>query len=217
MKLLILCLLILYNAALFRMLDPVSDRERSGYEELTDEQRSALFDIKCFPVPRIADASVPDVTYTDSWNDTRSYGGERTHEGCDLMGDKMPPGFYPVISMTDGVVERAGWLNTGGFRIGIRSPAGAYIYYAHLDRYADNIAEGVSVHAGELLGFMGDSGYGAEGTAGLFPVHLHLGIYIRTDRHEDVPVDPYGILRRLENLRTCVRYRAETVVLLPGF
>lgn len=39
------------------------------------------------------------------------------------------------------------------------------------------IKEGDQVQAGEMLGFMGDSGYGEEGTTGQFPVHLHLGIY----------------------------------------
>ena len=37
--------------------------------------------------------------------------------------------------------------------------------------------QGKTVKAGELLGYMGDSGYGKEGTVGKFPVHLHFGIY----------------------------------------
>ena len=48
----------------------------------------------------------------------------------------MPPenrrDFYPVRSMTDGVVEKIGWLTLGGWRIGIRSFRGRYFYYAHL-------------------------------------------------------------------------------------
>ena len=38
----------------------------------------------------------------------------------------------------------------------------------------------IAVQAGEILGFMGNTGYGQEGTSGRFPVHLHLGIYITT-------------------------------------
>ncbi len=38
---------------------------------------------------------------------------KRRHEGCDIMGSKMPPGYYPVVSMTDGIIEKIGWLEMG--------------------------------------------------------------------------------------------------------
>ncbi|MCI7796215.1 MAG: M23 family metallopeptidase [Lachnospiraceae bacterium] len=277
MKLLILCLLVLYNAALIRTLDTasvslldtpniletdsframrlgpaVSSRDWIDCEELAtlmlghemdlsrlkrlpgislrigpanrgvlfrlaDGYRTVLSDLKCFPVPELFDPSVPEITYEDSWKDERSYGGERNHEGCDVMGDNLPSGFYPVVSMTDGTVEKIGWLEKGGYRIGIRSPSGAYFYYAHLSRYAGGLCEGTDVHAGELLGFMGDSGYGPEHTTGKFPVHLHVGIYLKTAHCEELSVNPYWILRYLEKKRTRARYLPETVVLFRGF
>ena len=60
---------------------------------------------------------------------------------------------------------------------------GRIFYYAHLDSYA-NLKVGDQVKAGQLLGFMGDTGYGEAGTKGMFPVHLHLGIYIYPDGTE---------------------------------
>ena len=49
---------------------------------------------------------------------------------------------------------------------------------------------------------MGDSGYGAqEGTVGNFPVHLHVGIYLKTDNYEELSVNPYWVLRYLEKRR----------------
>lgn len=90
------------------------------------------------------------------------------------MADKNERGLYPVISISDGMITNLGWLEKGGYRIGITSPSGVYYYYAHLESYAE-IKEGDQVQAGEMLGFMGDSGYGEEGTTGQFPVHLHLG------------------------------------------
>ncbi|MCD7735636.1 MAG: M23 family metallopeptidase, partial [Lachnospiraceae bacterium] len=81
------------------------------------------------------------------------------------------------------------------YRIGIRSGSGGYFYYAHLDSYAREFAIGESVYAGEQLGLMGDSGYGGEGTRGRFAVHLHLGIYIRTEQSEEISVNPYWVLR----------------------
>ena len=50
-----------------------------------------------------------------------------------LWQRKIRPGYYPVVSMTDGVVTEKGWLEKGGWRIGITAPTGAYFYYAHLD------------------------------------------------------------------------------------
>ena len=55
--------------------------------------------------------------------------------------------------------------------------------------YTSNINEGERVKAGELLGFMGDSGYGPEGTTGNFAVHLHVGIYFYENGNE-VSVNP---------------------------
>ena len=60
---------------------------------------------------------------------------------------------------------------------------------------------GQTVKAGDLLGFMGDTGYGTrEGTKGKFPVHLHLGIYIDSGG-EEVSVNPYPALKYLESKR----------------
>lgn len=107
-------------------------------------------------------------------------------------------GIYPVVSMTDGVIENVGWLQLGGYRIGIRSPGGNYYYYAHMESYAENICEGMRVKAGEFLGFVGDSGYGGEGTTGQFAVHLHVGIYTPDREGNDQAVNPYPYLKSLE-------------------
>ena len=79
------------------------------------------------------------MVYENGWMEERSFDGPRTHEGCDLMAGAPEAGLYPVVSMTDGVVEQAGWLKKGGWRIGIRAPAGAYLYYAHLDSYGKTL------------------------------------------------------------------------------
>ena len=134
--------------------------------------------------------------------DPRTYGGKRGHEGCDIMGNACPRGFYPVVSISDGTVEHVGWLNQGGWRIGIRTPSGLYLYYAHLYEYSRQWQEGDQVSAGQLLGFMGDSGYSdVEGTVGNFDVHLHVGMYLKTDHYEEMSINPYWILRYLEKRR----------------
>jgi len=170
----------------------------SGYQELYGYYKAIIRDLKYFPVPRVETA---DVTYSDTWYAERNYGGKRRHEGTDLMASNNLRGFFPVISITDGTVEKMGWLEQGGYRIGIRSNSGGYFYYAHLYSYAPELKEGDPVIAGQLLGFMGDSGYGIEGTIGQFDVHLHLGIYVNSSTGE-ISVNPYHILIMLEKYRT---------------
>ena len=154
-------------------------------------------DLEYFPVAGSADGKGLTVSFEDSWMFDRSYGGERGHEGTDIMPSVNEPGVFPVVSMTDGIVESKGWLELGGWRLGIRAPHGAYFYYAHLDSYSD-IREGDHIEAGEFLGFMGDTGYGTEeGTRGKFPVHLHVGIYLY-EGGQEISVNPYPALLYVE-------------------
>lgn len=196
-----------YNNTLLKAARP------ADYRKMKQAYEMVLGDLKYFPIPANSAKGTPDVAFLDGWMEGRSYrtnggnGKERHHEGCDIMGSKMPRGYYPVVSMSDGTVERVGWLEMGGWRIGIRSPGGAYVYYAHLYGYARDFKEGDPVKAGELLGYMGDTGYGkTEGTTGNFDVHLHLGIYIKTDHMEEMSVNPYWILKYLEKRRLTFKY-----------
>lgn len=187
--------------------DYLNRRRGPEYRKLLGTYRIIFQDLEYFPIPLSTKEDTPSVTYEDSWNAPRSYGGERTHEGCDIMGSQRPRGYYPVISMSDGVVEKIGWLEQGGWRIGIRTPSGLYLYYAHLYEYSRSFQPGDLVQAGELLGFMGDSGYSAvEGTVGNFDVHLHLGMYLQTDHYREMSINPYWILRYLEKYRLKYSY-----------
>lgn len=155
-------------------------------------------DLERFPVGEIASNPKAFVTFADSWMQSRTFGGDRGHEGCDIMASVNERGIYPVYSMTDGVVENVGWLRLGGYRIGIRSPSGAYFYYAHLAEYAKDFVPGESIEAGTLLGYMGDTGYSdVPGTTGNFPVHLHLGIYLNAADGAEFSVNSYPMLRYL--------------------
>ena len=181
-------------------------RNQTGWDAYVQSCRAIWNDVKYFPIPQSLDDTEDKISYVDSWMFERNYGGKRGHEGIDIMAEKNMPGYYPVVSMTDGVVTEKGWLEKGGWRIGITAPTGAYFYYAHLDSYAE-LEKGDSVKAGDLLGYMGDSGYGEEGTTGEFPVHLHLGIYLK-EGTEEISVNPYPVLRYAENARIkCVYSR----------
>ena len=156
-------------------------------------------DLVYFPVPDSPIDDEVEVTYEDSWMYERTFGGARGHEGTDLMAVKNERGIYPIISVSDGVVEKIGWLPKGGYRIGIRSPNGAYFYYAHMYDYAKDFQPGDNVYAGDFLGFMGDSGYSEiEGTVGNFDVHLHLGVYVNQPDGTEMSINPYWITKYLE-------------------
>lgn len=149
-------------------------------------------DMKCFPIPvRFRD----EVTYIDSYGDARANG---MHEGCDIMDVQNEKGRIPIVSATDGVVTNIGWLFLGGYRIGITSANDIYYYYAHLDSYAKGIESGKEVKAGQLLGFMGNTGEGEEGTIDQFDVHLHFGIYQMNAEQVEESINAYPFLLQLQ-------------------
>ena len=156
-----------------------------------------LEEAECFPV-RSAKGQKVSWGFDDGYGEGRSYGGRRSHEGIDIMPLSDDREQIPVQSVSDGVVEQIGWLELGGYRVGIRTKSGLYFYYAHLEEYAPGLQKGDRVRAGTLLGYMGDTGYGPEGTRGKFPVHLHFGVYYDRDGEERT-VNPYYLLRYLEH------------------
>ena len=157
-----------------------------------------LEDLQYFPAAGRKEVQGQQFFFENSWHARRTFQGERLHEGCDIFGREEKSGYYPILSMTDGIVEKVGWLPLGGYRIGIRSPGGGYFYYAHLSSYAREFQTGEQIKAGEVLGFLGDTGYGEEGTAGKFIPHLHLGIYVRTQTEEEHALNPYPVLQFLQ-------------------
>lgn len=179
---------------------------QSGFEIYRDTLELVWEELVWFPIPESSVNEQATVAFENSWMAERNYGGKRSHEGTDLMASIEQAGYYPVVSITDGTVEQVGWLEKGGYRIGIRSGNGNYYYYAHLDSYVREWKAGDSVEAGDILGYMGDTGYGPEGTTGQFPVHLHLGVYVPLGADKEMAVNPYWMLRYLENSKLTYSY-----------
>lgn len=185
---------------------PAQDKDRIIKENdgVPPEELSTVIseELELFPIPQSSVHPDYETAFEDSWMSERTFGGERGHEGTDIMLDPDERGLFPVLSMTDGIVEKKGWLPQGGYRLGIRSAGGIYYYYAHLYDYAEGMEPGIEVTAGQLLGFAGDSGYSnIEGTVGNFPVHLHVGIYYNDAQGAETAVNPYPFLVPLEVVR----------------
>jgi len=111
----------------------------------------------------IVDVSKKQIANT--WHAPR---GERQHEGQDIFA----PQGTPVLSATEGYIVNIGENNLGGQTVSVIGAGGRTYYYAHLDSYAPNIAEGDYVTKQTLLGYVGTTG-NANGT----PPHLHFGVY----------------------------------------
>ena len=180
-------------------IDRLRQYDETAFQEFTSYLQAVWEDLTYFPIPESLVNEDATVSFGDSWMTLRTFGGERGHEGTDIMAAINQRGRYPVISMTDGVVEKIGWLTQGGYRLGIRAPHGGYFYYAHLSDYAKDFQAGDEIQAGDLLGFMGDSGYSeVEGTVGNFDVHLHLGIYVNRPDGTEISINSYWPLKYIE-------------------
>lgn len=134
-----------------------------------------------------------DNHYSDTWGAARDTG--RTHDGTDIMADKM----VPIVAAADGTV---GWMHNqqGGkcCAMELVHDDGYRSWYIHMNNdtpgtddgqgwgFAPGIAPGVHVQAGQLIGYVGDSG-NAENTAS----HLHFELHDSSN----TPFNPYQSLR----------------------
>ena len=160
---------------------PALPTQASGSEEADD------FVIKAFP----HETSI--VEFSDTWGAGRS--GGRRHQGTDIMS---PKGSW-IVAVEDGIVERLDWNRLSGWNIMIRHADAWTSHYLHLNNdttgtddgdggpqaaFAKGLEVGSFVQAGEVIGFVGDSG-NAEHTGS----HTHFELHL--DGHK---VNPYPYL-----------------------
>jgi murein DD-endopeptidase MepM/ murein hydrolase activator NlpD len=155
---------------------------------------------RVFPVARTDYYSV--INFTNDWHDPRmrlvngKWQQIGFHEGTDVFAE---PG-TPIRAIAPGRVENIGWLFYSGWRVGVRGDDGRYWFYAHLARYANGLGEGTRVIAGDVLGNVGNTGYGLDpGHKDEFTWHLHVGI----QEPDGTWINPYPLLTRL--YRTAVK------------
>lgn len=135
----------------------------------------------------------------DDFGVSRSFGFKRQHLGHDMMGLIGTP----IIACESGYVEALGWNRYGGWRIGIRSfDKKRYYYYAHLRQnrpYAEGLKEGDYVTAGDVIGYMGHTGYSdTENVNNIETVHLHVGLQLifdesQKDGNNEIWIDFYQL------------------------
>lgn len=123
----------------------------------------------------------------DSFADGR--GGTRVHEAIDIMA----PAGTPVLAAADGRIVKLFTSKPGGLTIYQFDPGETIAYYyAHLDRYAENLAEGQAVKRGELIGYVG-----ASGNADPAAPHLHFAVFMLGPEKQwwkGTAINPYPLL-----------------------
>lgn len=139
----------------------------------------------------------------DDFGVSRTYGYQRNHLGHDMMGQVGTP----VIAVESGYVYELGWNQYGGWRIGINSFDGKrYYYYAHLRQnrpYAEGLEKGDIVQAGDVIGYMGRTGYSSEENVNnIDEYHLHFGLQLIFDESQregnnEIWVSGYELVRFL--------------------
>lgn len=125
-------------------------------------------------------AGVKTSDLVNSWGAPRD-GGKRSHRGIDIFAPKGTE----IYSMSDGVITYIGEQPKGGKCLWVSTEDGLSFYYAHLDRWAPGLYEGMAVSSGTVLGYVGNTG-NARST----PAHLHLAVH---DGGE--AINPYAFLK----------------------
>ena len=120
-----------------------------------------------------------EVWYSDDFGAPRAVGGG--HTGNDVFARKGTP----LVAVQAGTVQELRYRSLGGNSFHLVNDRGDYFYYAHLLRYAAGITNGSVVEAGQVLGYVGNTG-----NAITTPPHLHFEIH----PGGGAPIDPYPYL-----------------------
>ena len=128
-------------------------------------------------------------SFIDSWGYPRMVGTqyEHGHKGTDIMA----PFGTPLYAAERGIIADMGTDVLGGTKLWLQGQSGTYYYYAHLQSFAEGVTNGTLVEAGDVVGFVGDTGNAKGGAP-----HLHFQVH----PHGGEAVNPYGLLSVVSRL-----------------
>ena len=162
--------------------------DRSGRRDMapvaaTPAEITALGAVLMIPVQ-----GIPASALRDSYTEPRG-SGARSHQAIDIPAVRGTP----VLSATDGRVLRKYSSKDGGLMIYAADAAEKFILmYAHLDRYADGLADGLTLRKGEIIGYVGSSGNAPPNLP-----HLHFALARAADIRDwwkGTPINPFPLL-----------------------
>jgi murein DD-endopeptidase MepM/ murein hydrolase activator NlpD len=148
------------------------------------------------PAPAVADgaasvsmpiAGIDPHTLKSNFSETR---GGHAHEALDIMA----PRGTPVLAVAEGNVVKLFTSKQGGLTVYQFDNSGTWCYYyAHLDRYALELKEGMLLRKGDVLGYVGSTGDASPNAP-----HLHFAVFqLGPEKHwwQGTAVDPLPLLR----------------------
>jgi murein DD-endopeptidase MepM/ murein hydrolase activator NlpD len=135
----------------------------------------------------------PPFSFVDTFNAPRMTGTKyvHTHQGTDIFGARGSP----VHAVQRGVILKKGTGVLGGNKLWLKSAIdGTEYYYAHLDAFVEGVDNGTVVEAGQVIGFLGDTG-NAKGT----PPHVHFEIRPDNGRRVANPFPTLDAVRKADS------------------
>ncbi|MFN2578732.1 MAG: M23 family metallopeptidase [Pyrinomonadaceae bacterium] len=193
--------------------EPSANLSSAGPSERTSKERPSTdrpvsplpFSSASISIPSTTDQSSPIFTgpahlivpvagvrpdqLRDTFSDARAAG--RIHDAIDIPAALGTP----VVAAADGIIVKLFHSDPGGTTIYQSSTDSRFIfYYAHLDRYAEGLADGRFVRQGETIAYVGDTG-----NAGAGNYHLHFSIAAVSDPKEywqGININPYPLLHK---------------------
>lgn len=131
---------------------------------------------------------------SDSFGDCRGFGCSRSHEGVDIMADLGLTVIAPVAGrLTKQYVDSGASSGAGnGWTLVGEDDEVTYKFF-HLDRHEEGLEVDDEVVAGQVIGYVGNTG--TSGVSSGTNHHLHFEF-----RPNNVPADSFGLLERVSDV-----------------
>lgn len=133
-------------------------------------------------------------SYSDTFGAPRMFGTSyaHLHQGTDIFAAHGTP----LLACERGVLIKVGSDTLGGTKLWLVGASGTRYYYAHLSAFAEGVTEGKVVRAGDVIGFVGNTG-----NAATTPAHLHFEVH----PNGGPAVNPYPLLRIVDEAQARFR------------
>jgi murein DD-endopeptidase MepM/ murein hydrolase activator NlpD len=127
-------------------------------------------------------------SYSDTFGAPRMFGTSyaHLHQGTDIFASSGTP----LVAVERGVVFSMGSDVLGGTKLWLQGASGTKYYYAHLSAFAEGMASGTVVSAGDVVGFVGNTG-----NAATTPAHCHFEVH----PNGGPAVNPYPLLKIVDD------------------
>ncbi len=186
-------LFIFFVAVVIAGMPSVADAQYGGYTSYSSKvNRLDDDEVDDLPVPILF--GITPLMITPNFGDPRD-GGDRTHEGLDILAPKGAP----IVSPTEAVVLRTGTGDSSGKYVTTANPGGEHFVYMHLSEIVAR--SGQELDPGDIIGYVGDTGNAKGG-----PAHLHFEI--RDGRKAE---DPYPRITKVFPLEDKIDFLADAL------